>query len=1090
MPRDFSQPNPAPFRAQREFTDREEFQEAFWNRVSTLHPERQNVLYFYGVGGIGKSALLRELRRQLRDLPHMRRRPTPHKEAAWGFVDFQSPEHRHAPKAMLQLRESLAENSGVVLPTFDIAYAHYHLRSYHESQSKGLSDLAGRLSLDEVTSDTLTSVVEEIPGLSQVFKMGNLFSKAADARQKKLRLQQNRELKLFLFERDPLKMTDPLIDFFVADLRAAFNAERPLVLFLDTFEALKVASATEYAGARPDSWVERLAGALPGVLMVIAGRRALDWAKRDSDWEERDLLETHLVGDLAPEDAKQFLTTAGLPDHLIPTVLENFNGLPFYLDLVVDLYEQGVIKNDAEPTAEIFSGSIAQVVDRFLSYLSPAEQSAVRVLSAPGSFDYDRFKLLMDEFGTAYPQDRESYERLLQYSLFLTEGNTSHVHEVAREFLEGETQRAVREFIVSSIEEELSQTAVADFNVTLLTRLEEGFEQMQWLKGDLEAVEWLESHDSIFSKSGREGSLEELRGKAVVIRSKEFGEEHPDTIRSINNLANCLDSLGRFVEALAYLVRAFRQSQKILGEEHPDTISSLNNLASCLDSLGRSAEALPYHERTLEQRQRILGVKHPKTILSLNNLANCLDSLGRSSEALPFHERALKQSQEILGEEHPYTILSLNNLAHCLDSLGRSTEALPFHERALKQSQKILGEEHPDAISSLNNLASCLFNLGRSSEALPYYERALKQSRKILGEEHPDAISSLNNLASCLYSLGRSSEALPYFVRVFEQRQRILGEEHPDTILALNNLAYCLDGLGRSSEALPYYKRSLEQSQKVLGEEHPNTISSINNLASCLFNLGRSSEALPYYKRSLEQSQKVLGEEHPDTILSLNNLASCLDGLGRSSEALLYFARSLEQSQKILGEEHPGTILSLNNLAYGLDKFGRSAEALPYFARAFEQRQKILGEEHPHTILSLNNLAYCLGKLDLSRETLPHYETVLEQRRKILGQEHPETISALNNLALNFDELGRQSEALPYYERVHEQCQKVFGNDHPATIVSLKNRAICLEKLGRSEDALPYYERALEKARIVFGQNHPMTVTIQNNWELCRQKLA
>ncbi|KAF1943593.1 hypothetical protein EJ02DRAFT_342926, partial [Clathrospora elynae] len=57
-------------------------------------------------------------------------------------------------------------------------------------------------------------------------------------------------------------------------------------------------------------------------------------------------------------------------------------------------------------------------------------------------------------------------------------------------------------------------------------------------------------------------------------------DEHPDTLRSMYNLAFTLQSQARHEEALALMERCFQLREQLLGEEHPDTQSSLNMLSN------------------------------------------------------------------------------------------------------------------------------------------------------------------------------------------------------------------------------------------------------------------------------------------------------------------------------------------------------------------------------------------------------------------------------------------------------------------------------------------------------------------------------
>jgi len=43
----------------------------------------------------------------------------------------------------------------------------------------------------------------------------------------------------------------------------------------------------------------------------------------------------------------------------------------------------------------------------------------------------------------------------------------------------------------------------------------------------------------------------------------------------------------------------------VLGEEHPDTLTSINNLASCLNSQSKHSEAEPLYRQALAARQKV-----------------------------------------------------------------------------------------------------------------------------------------------------------------------------------------------------------------------------------------------------------------------------------------------------------------------------------------------------------------------------------------------------------------------------------------------------------------------------------------------------
>ena len=93
-----------------------------------------------------------------------------------------------------------------------------------------------------------------------------------------------------------------------------------------------------------------------------------------------------------------------------------------------------------------------------------------------------------------------------------------------------------------------------------------------------------------------------------------LGADHPDTLASVNNLANCFKARGQLKDAEALFRRALEARERTLGAEHPDTLTSVNNLAICLKDMGQLKDAETLFRRALEARERTLGADHPDTL--------------------------------------------------------------------------------------------------------------------------------------------------------------------------------------------------------------------------------------------------------------------------------------------------------------------------------------------------------------------------------------------------------------------------------------------------------------------------------------------
>ena len=132
---------------------------------------------------------------------------------------------------------------------------------------------------------------------------------------------------------------------------------------------------------------------------------------------------------------------------------------------------------------------------------------------------------------------------------------------------------------------------------------------------------------------------------------------------SLNNLAELYRDQGRYAEAEPLYKRALAIREKALGPDHPDVGTSLNNLAELYRAQGRYAEAEPLYKRALAIREKALGPDHPDVGTALNNLAELYRAQGRYAEAEPLFKRALAIREKALGPDHPDVGTSLNNLA-------------------------------------------------------------------------------------------------------------------------------------------------------------------------------------------------------------------------------------------------------------------------------------------------------------------------------------------------------------------------------------------------------------------------------------------
>jgi len=109
-----------------------------------------------------------------------------------------------------------------------------------------------------------------------------------------------------------------------------------------------------------------------------------------------------------------------------------------------------------------------------------------------------------------------------------------------------------------------------------------------------------------------------------LVKYEEIKKPTEKHLASVSHLLGYFfDKAGYFSAAIPLLRRALSIKEKVLGKEHPDTASSLNNLALLLKSKGDYDSAEPLYKRALEIFEKVLGVEHPNTVTVRENLEDC-----------------------------------------------------------------------------------------------------------------------------------------------------------------------------------------------------------------------------------------------------------------------------------------------------------------------------------------------------------------------------------------------------------------------------------------------------------------------------------
>ncbi|ORY17830.1 Tetratricopeptide repeat-domain-containing protein [Clohesyomyces aquaticus] len=431
---------------------------------------------------------------------------------------------------------------------------------------------------------------------------------------------------------------------------------------------------------------------------------------------------------------------------------------------------------------------------------------------------------------------------------------------------------------LSTLESEMYVDAPARYRAEEETRLCDQIRRAEifFMSSSSETLGMRYELGSVLLDQGRYRAAEDVIRRLVESYKSQNSniDDDIEMLKALHLLGRVLNYQGLYTKAERLLRRSMQGRKGVLGEEHPDTLTSMANLATTYSKQGRGKEAEELFMRVMETRKRVLGEDHSDTLRSMGNLASTYRNQGWWKEAEELEVQVMEMFKRVLGEDHPDTLRSMGNLASTYRNQGLWREAKELGVQVMEARKRVLGEDHPDTLTSMAILALTYWNQGRGKEAKELFMQVMETRKRVLGEDHPDTLRSMGNLASTYRNQGWWKEAEELEVQVMEMFKRVLGEDHPDTLRSMGNLAstYRNQGLWREAEELE--AQVMETRKRVLGEDHPDTLRSKANLAFTLKDQGLTYRAISLMEDCFRLQTVVLGPQHPFTISSRNTLAT------------------------------------------------------------------------------------------------------------------------------------------------------------------------------------------------------------------------
>jgi len=300
---------------------------------------------------------------------------------------------------------------------------------------------------------------------------------------------------------------------------------------------------------------------------------------------------------------------------------------------------------------------------------------------------------------------------------------------------------------------------------------------------------------------------------------------------------------GNYASAEDAFTRAVQVRRKTQGAEHPDVAMAQTNLGEFFLRLGRHTAAEPLFRKALAIRERALGPDHPDLAGPLNHLANLYQERGQGTRAEPYLHRVLSIMERSHGPDAIELVPVLDRMGRLCLEHDRTDEAEAILRRALSVRQSRLGIDHPDVADTHEVLGRLYERMGREVDAELAYGNAVQVRETVLGRQHTKVGHALVRLAATYLAQERNVEARPLLQRALEILETPFGAPAAETGEALALLGEIHRRQGRHADAGPLFRRALKVLERTERPGSELLASALDRYAQLYADMHRESDA-------------------------------------------------------------------------------------------------------------------------------------------------------------------------------------------------------------------------------------------------------
>ncbi len=361
---------------------------------------------------------------------------------------------------------------------------------------------------------------------------------------------------------------------------------------------------------------------------------------------------------------------------------------------------------------------------------------------------------------------------------------------------------------------------------------------------------YIKSGDYAKEQFKNEKALEYYQ-RALELAIEMYGTEDLELSKLYTDLGEVYINMRDFNSAMESNQKALDIRLNKLGEEHEDSADNYNYMGFCHLKQTEYDKAREIFNKVLSIREKIKGENNEGVAEAYINIGTTYLEEGHYDQAKDNYEKALSINKNIHGEEHSETALTYSDISMIHWMKGENDIALDYLEKAENILLKVVGEEHLFLGIIYTNYGKVFWSKGDPEKSIDYSKKALQIRENILGKNHLDTVFPYNNIGIVYWMMGNYEKALEYLNNTLEILFEVLGRNHIHTAIVYGNVAMILDTLGNYDKAMANLEKAYNIFKSQLGDNHPN-------VALAYSNMGRVNASKEEFDKAIENLSKAI----------------------------------------------------------------------------------------------------------------------------------------------------------------------------------------------------------------------------------------